>query len=254
MSDDLIWARPGDQHEPIVTAVAPAKEPIVSITRREDAVITCSRVRRVFRRGSEDVMALDGVDLELRRGELVALVGRSGSGKTTLLNVLCGWEPTDSGSVTWGHTSTPVANVPWGGIALIPQSPGLLEDLTATENVALPCKLRGDARALTDIAVVGVLEALGLGELAERFPSEMSLGEQQRTSVARALVLGPELLLADEPTAHQDARSMDRVLHAIRSVVDLGKACLVASHSAEVLEAADRVVEMRDGLLSERAS
>jgi putative ABC transport system ATP-binding protein len=94
-----------------------------------------------------------------------------------------------------------------------------------------------------------VLESLGLDELSDRFPDEISLGEQQRASVARALVLRPDLLLADEPTAHQDAVSMAKVMDAIRSVVASGRACLVASHSAEVLHVADRVLEMRDGRL-----
>jgi putative ABC transport system ATP-binding protein len=94
-----------------------------------------------------------------------------------------------------------------------------------------------------------MIESLGLNGLSDRFPDEISLGEQQRTSVARALVLKPDLLLADEPTAHQDAVSMAKVLDAIRSIVASGKACLVASHSVEVLHRCDRVLEMRDGRL-----
>ena len=130
--------------------------------------------------------------------------------------------------------------------------PGLIEDLTVSENVGLPCRLRNEPADATLEAVEGVLDALGLSELADRYPDEVSLGEQQRTSVARALVLRPDLLLADEPTAHQDARSMGKVLQAIRTLVDSGRSCIVASHNPEVLAAADRVVEMRDGRLSER--
>jgi putative ABC transport system ATP-binding protein len=193
------------------------------------------------------------VDLELFRGELVALVGPSGSGKTTLLNVLCGWELPDQGTVSWLGTSTLMAEVEWEGLALVPQTPGLIADLTVSENVGLPCRLRNASTESTELAVNHVLHALGLFELSGRYPDEMSLGEQQRASIARALVLGPDLLLADEPTAHQDGRSTERVLHAMRDVVESDKACIVASHNPEVLDEADRIVEMRDGRLVERA-
>jgi ABC-type lipoprotein export system ATPase subunit len=241
VSDDLIWSRPADQQPGAPMEVT-----------GDRVVLSASAVKRTFLRGSESVTALDGVDLELLRGELVALVGRSGSGKTTLLNVLCGWEQPDTGEVHWHGTpnGARVADVQWSGISLIPQTPGLLEDLTVAENVGLPSRLKGEPAEVTKLAVGTILGSLGLGELAERFPDEISLGEQQRTSVARALLLAPDLLLADEPTAHQDGASMRRVLDAIRSVVASGRACLVASHSAEVLEVADRVLEMRDGRLA----
>jgi ABC-type lipoprotein export system ATPase subunit len=241
VSDDLTWARPAGPETGSGQGSAAAR-----------VVLRASAVTRTFVRGSESVVALDGVDLELVGGELVALVGRSGSGKTTLLNVLCGWEQPETGTVQWcGHPEgANVAHVKWEGISLVPQTPGLLEDLTVVENVGLPCRLRGDPDGPTELAVAELLESLGLSELSERFPDEISLGEQQRTSVARALLLVPDLLLADEPTAHQDAVSMSKVLDAIRSVVATGRACLVASHSAEVLRVADRVLEMRDGRLS----
>jgi ABC-type lipoprotein export system ATPase subunit len=241
VSDDLIWARPEDRPED------PGRSSGTGGPRQP--VLRASGVIRTFRRGSEEVTALNGVDFELMGGELVALVGRSGSGKTTLLNVLCGWEVPDSGTVKWKDSSSPLASVGWEGIALVPQSPGLLEDLSATENVGLPCRLHGDLGPAAHLAIAELFEVLGLSQLADRYPSEMSLGEQQRTSIARALVVNPEVLLADEPTAHQDEASMARVLDAIRTVVESGRACLVASHSAEVLRRADRVVEMTDGRL-----
>jgi putative ABC transport system ATP-binding protein len=244
VSSDLIWARPSEEGVPPPDRPQP-EEP----RQRRHPVLCATDVTRTFKRGSEEVTALKGVNLELVSGELVALVGRSGSGKTTLLNVLCGWELPDAGTVTWNATSEAVADVGWEAIALVPQSPGLLEDLTATENVGLPLRLKGLARPDADRAIAEALDVLGLGELHDRFPAEMSLGEQQRTSIARALVVKPDVLLADEPTAHQDERSMQRVLDAIRSVVGFDKACLVASHSAEVLTRADRVVEMRDGVI-----
>jgi ABC-type lipoprotein export system ATPase subunit len=241
VSSDEIWARPSEVPEH--KDVGPP---------RGRPVLSARGVTRVFRRGSEEVRALKAVDLELIRGELVALVGRSGSGKTTLLNVLCGWEPADEGSVSFAGTNSSVSELGWRNIALIPQSPGLLDDLSAVENVGLPHRLAGTLGPATRTGVEQMLESLGLDGLADRLPMEMSLGEQQRTSVARALVANPDVLLADEPTAHQDELSMQRVLHAIRGLVDSDHACLVASHSAEVLDCADRVVEMHDGLLTVR--
>jgi ABC-type lipoprotein export system ATPase subunit len=241
VSDDLIWARPEDLPE--------QPERSAGTGGPSQPVLSASGVIRTFRRGSEEVTALKGVDFELMGGELVALVGRSGSGKTTLLNVLCGWEVPDSGTVKWKDNSSPLESVGWEGIALVPQSPGLLDDLSAAENVGLPSRLNGDLGPATHLAIAELFEVLGLSQLADRYPSEMSLGEQQRTSIARALVVNPEVLLADEPTAHQDEASMTRVLDAIRAVVGSGRACLVASHSAEVLRRADRVVEMTDGRL-----
>ncbi|MFZ0664839.1 MAG: ATP-binding cassette domain-containing protein [Acidimicrobiales bacterium] len=269
MTDDSVWARPVEPHtgrqrvveqepEPTPEAAqwAPAK-PRVKIESLlttdhppSESVLSASGVTRTFMRGSEEIKALKGIDLDLRRGELVALVGRSGSGKTTMLNVLCGWEVPDSGTVCWnGNAEMDVAKVNWAGMALVPQSPGLLDDMTVSENVGLACRLRGDREDVTRVRVDDLLESLGLLQLAGRLPTELSLGEQQRTSVARALVLQPDVLLADEPTAHQDPGFMQKVIDAIRSVVDSNRACLVASHNSEILKAADRVIEMSDGRL-----
>lgn len=268
MSDDSQWARPADPPEPRTpdgqssepAAAQPTQEePLPQAKKMERperergaSVLLVRGVERTFRRGSEEVIALTGVNLELFRGELVALVGPSGSGKTTLLNVLCGWELPDRGTVLWNGTSVPMIDVGWNGLALVPQTPGLIDDLTVSENVGLPFRLRNETSDSTRRAVDEILSALGLLELSERYPDEMSLGEQQRASVARALVLQPDLLLADEPTAHQDEQSMARVLQAIRDVIELDKAGIVASHNPEVLDAADRILEVRDGRLSER--
>jgi putative ABC transport system ATP-binding protein len=154
--------------------------------------------------------------------------------------------------VSWKGTTVSMADVRWESIALVPQSPGLLEDLSVRENVGLPRRLRRDPETATDDAMSVVLHSLGLEHLSERFPDEISLGEQQRVSVARALIVSPDVLLADEPTAHQDAVSMDKVLDAIRTLVASGGACLVASHSSEVLDIADRVLEIRDGQITQR--
>jgi putative ABC transport system ATP-binding protein len=170
-------------------------------------------------------------------------MGPSGSGKTTLLNLLCGWEQPDAGTISWqGRPADPLER-PWSDLALIPQSFGLLEELTATENIAWPARLASrPAPGLPDL-----LDALDLGPLTDRFPAQMSLGECQRVSVARALLLHPKLLLADEPTAHQDAVRAGAILALLRAFADEGGTCVISTHDAELISRADRALTMTDG-------
>jgi putative ABC transport system ATP-binding protein len=210
-------------------------------------VVMVDAVRRTYRRGAEQVHALWDVSLQLSQGEVVALVGPSGSGKTTLLNLLCGWETPDSGTLTWEHDGAAMAERPWAELAIIPQALGLLEDLTVSENVSLPARLGagGDCGDRYDELV----EDLNIGGFLDRRPRDTSLGEQQRTAVARALLLRPRLVLADEPTAHQDAVNGQRILDRLHESAESGGCCLIATHSAEVMAAADRILRLVDGQL-----
>lgn len=201
------------------------------------------RCGKVYRRGAEVVAALRDVDLVLGAGELVALLGPSGSGKTTLLNLLAGWEQPDSGRVVWSGATGAAPG--WSRLAVVPQRLGLLEELTVGENVALPALLaHGDAVAGRAEAL---LAQLGLEGLADRLPDEVSLGEQQRAAVARALVLDPPLVLLDEPTGHQDEQSAKAVLDLLQRARDGGTTCLLATHAPEVRDIADRTVTLADG-------
>ena len=207
-------------------------------------------LRKEYRRGPEVVHALRGVDLEVAEGEVVALMGPSGSGKTTLLNVLCGWEQPDGGSLAWqGSRIESPSDLPWSEVAIVPQDVALLEELSIAENVELPLRLSGVLKKEAAEAAVELLDAFGLSQLSQRPPSEASLGEQQRASIARALVIRPRLLLADEPTAHQDELWVKGVLTALRAAAARGTASLLATHSQEVKEHVDRVLTIRDGEL-----
>jgi putative ABC transport system ATP-binding protein len=211
-------------------------------------LLEANGLRKSYRRGPEEVHALRGVDLALYPGEIVGLVGPSGSGKTTLLNVLCGWEHPEEGRMIWaGHVDSPPEDRPWSDIAILPQSMGLIEELSIRENVELPARLGGgeDRRKRID----GLLAGFGLDHLADREPSEVSLGEQQRTALARALVLRPRLLLADEPTGHQDEAWGRGVFKALRLAAREGTCCLVATHNQEAIKMMDRVLGIRDGVL-----
>lgn len=206
------------------------------------------RLRDVSKRYG-DRLALHRVDLSVVAGRLLAVVGPSGAGKTTLLNVLLGWEQADEGSVERAPAVEPSDDglIPWQAIAVIPQQRGLLADLSILDNVHLPCRLADGSHTLPGAAVLAQLDRLELGRLGDRYPDEVSLGEQQRASVARALVVDPAIVLADEPTAHQDAASATLVLRELRAATDGGAACVMVTHDAAALRHADVVVEAVSG-------
>jgi ABC-type lipoprotein export system ATPase subunit len=200
-----------------------------------------------FVRGSERVHAVRGVSFVLRPAEVVGLIGPSGSGKTTLMNVICGWEKPDSGVLQFDGEEQAPSALMWKQIGIVPQDLALFEELTIGDNVRLPIRLGG--RSVPDTEVDALMEELGILHLAPRLPLEASLGEQQRASLARAMVLGPSLLLADEPTGHQDEGWTKAVMAAIRSLAERGTACLVTTHDPDAMEYLDRQFAMRDGEL-----
>ena len=210
-------------------------------------VVEAAGLRKSYRRGPEEVLALRHADLILQAGELVALVGPSGSGKTTLLNLLCGWERPDGGRLS--GPSAPDGGAPaWDAVAVVPQDLGLVDELSVAENVLLPLWLAGRLEpGLPEAA--GLLDRLGLTRNGARLPAEVSLGERQRVALARAMVVRPRLLLADEPTGHQDADWATAVFDAVRDLAHEGSCCLVATHSDEFLSLADRVLTIDDGEL-----
>jgi putative ABC transport system ATP-binding protein len=208
-------------------------------------VLRATDVHKTYRRGREQVHALRGVSIEVHPGEVVALLGRSGSGKTTLLNCLLGWETPDRGVVDVPGAARP-AEAPWTTIAVVPQRFGLLEELSLADNVALPARLAGapDPRA----AALEVLDRLRLGHLVDRRPDDVSLGEQQRTVLARALVARPAFLVADEPTGRLDEDLTAHVLTTLRELCTAHETgVIIASHDPVVVASSDRVVRLSDG-------
>ena len=201
-----------------------------------------------FVRGSERVNAVRRVSFVLRPGEVVGLIGPSGSGKTTLMNLICGWEKPDSGVLRFDGKEQSPSALMWNRIAIVPQDLALFEELTIGDNVRLPIRLGGGG--VTDGEFDALMEELGILHLASRLPPEASLGEQQRASLARAMVLGPSLLLADEPTGHQDEGWTKTVMAAIRTGAERGTACLVTTHDPDAMGFLDRHFAMRDGKLS----
>jgi putative ABC transport system ATP-binding protein len=202
------------------------------------ALVHLRHVGKRHGEGPNAVEALTDFELAVDVGEVIALLGPSGSGKSTVLQLLCEWELPDAGVIAWGPQLAQSRR--WQELAVVPQGLGLLDELSIRENVTLPGRL-----ASGSVDVDGLLDRLGLSALADRRPSETSLGEQQRAAVARAVAASPILLLADEPTSNQDAASADRVLDEIVRCASEGAGCLVATHAEEVARRADRVVELR---------
>ena len=211
-------------------------------------VLQVDSITKLYQRGSELVHALEDVTLDLAPGRLLGLMGRSGSGKTTLLNVIAGWEQPDGGRLVWNLSNGNGSALAWADVAVVPQKLGLIEELTVRKNIEYPARLSGRLEELSG-RIDDLLEEFGLTEMADRVPSETSVGQQQRTALARALVLSPRLLLADEPSGHQDAGWANGVFDALRRAAMDGTCCLVATHNEDVAEFLDEIYSMKDGRL-----
>ena len=214
-----------------------------------EPVLAAEGLRKSFRRRSETIEAVREATIDVRRGEVAALLGRSGSGKSTLLMLLAGWLTPDAGAVRFVGEAASPAQLPWSRLAFLPQRFGLLPELSVRENVAFPARLAGELDA-RHAEVEALLAALGLDELADRAPHETSIGQQQRTALARALALSPDVLLADEPTSHQDAGWRDRVWELLEQAAVRGTASLIATHEDAAREHANRVWEIDRGSVS----
>lgn len=218
---------------------------------------SCHGVSVVHGHGEAQVIALDGVDFDVRGGERVSLFGRSGSGKTTLLHVLGGLIVPDAGEVRWrGNALSALDAVARGraradGIAFVFQGANLLPTFTALENVAFAAHARNGSASgpdHEDLEPLELLELVGLVSKAESLPSELSGGEAQRVALARALAQRPALLLCDEPTGHLDSDTGARVLDLIDALRwEFGFAQVTATHDADVAGRFDRAVGLADG-------
>jgi putative ABC transport system ATP-binding protein len=201
---------------------------------------------------------LDGANATVERGQFVAVMGRSGSGKSTLLRLIGGLEAADAGVVRVDDTDltalteTERARRRRHGLGFVFQSFNLIPTLTVAENVELPLALNDVAPAEARRLRSALLGELGLADCADRFPEDISGGEQQRVAIARAVIHEPKLVLADEPTGNLDAETAQHVLELLRRTCGQRNATLiVASHSAELAAQADRVVTIRAGRIEE---
>jgi putative ABC transport system ATP-binding protein len=224
------------------------------------ATLQLREVSKSYGEGPTLVVALNEVDLTVRAGELVAIMGPSGSGKSTLLTIAGTLETATSGAVAVdGHDVAQMsrndrARLRRRSIGYVFQDFNLLAGLTAAENVSLPLELDGvKAKAARKVALIA-LEELGLSDRAGRFPDELSGGERQRVAIARAVVGDRRLLLADEPTGALDSVNGESVMRLVRAACKRGVAGVVVTHDAQLASWADRVVFLRDGRVVDQTS
>lgn len=202
-------------------------------------------VSRHYTSGGQTITAVSDVSLELAGGAVHALAGPSGSGKTTLINLMIDAEQPDEGRV---HVRDDVAGG-WEHMAFVPQGLGLMNELTIEENVALPLRLDASSNRSSHRDIDELLESLSISELAHRFPRDVSLGEQQRAALARAFVTNPRVVIADEPTAHQDEQRARSIMAMFAGLAAAGAAVLLATHEQRILDKADTVFMLENGQL-----
>jgi ABC-type lipoprotein export system ATPase subunit len=218
-------------------------------------VVRARGLVKSYGRGRAARRVLDGADLDVAAGELVCVVGRSGSGKSTLLHLLGALDRPEAGSIELagerldGRPERDLTRVRRRRVGFVFQAFHLVPELTAEENVLLPARLpgaprRGPARGRE------LMAALGLEATAQRRPHELSGGEQQRLAIARALVLDPVVVLADEPTGNLDAEAGAVVLRLLRGAADEGRAVVMVTHEPAATALANRVVNLQDGQLA----
>ncbi|BAJ30199.1 MULTISPECIES: ABC transporter ATP-binding protein [Kitasatospora] len=221
------------------------------------AVLRLEGVGRTHGRGAAEVHALRRIDLELRAGEFLAVMGPSGSGKSTLLALAGGLDRPSIGRVLVegapleGLSRAGLADVRRRSVGYVFQAYNLLPSLTAAENIALPRELEGVGARAARAEALAVLAELDIAELADRFPEDMSGGQQQRVAIGRALSGERRLVLADEPTGALDSLAGEAVLRVLRARCDAGAAVMMVTHDAGHAAWADRVVRLRDGLIAE---
>jgi putative ABC transport system ATP-binding protein len=221
----------------------------------DEPIISLRGIGRTYDMGRVTVPALRDVDLDVARGEFIAIVGPSGSGKSTMMHILgCLDRPTAG---TYTLAGTPVEDLDDDGLARVRsrtigfvfQSYNLLPRTSALDNVATTLLYQGAGRAERVRRAKAALERLGLGDRMDHEPSELSGGQQQRVAIARALVTDPALILADEPTGNLDQATGREVLELFRELHAAGSTIVLITHDAEVAQAASRQVHIRDGRL-----
>jgi putative ABC transport system ATP-binding protein len=213
-------------------------------------------IHKYYRTGDQSVHVLKGVDLAIREGELVSIMGSSGSGKSTLLNILGILDAFDSGTYTLdGHPVTKLAETAAARLrnrmlGFVFQSFNLLPFKNATENVALPLYYQGVGRKERNKRAEEYLDLVGLSDRRNFMPNQLSGGQKQRIAIARALVHKPKVILADEPTGALDSQTTREIMALLKDVHRLGNTLIVVTHEKDVAEQTERVIVLRDGLVS----
>ena len=222
-------------------------------------VLEAKQLAKTYESGGAKVLGLRGVDISIERGEFVAIMGPSGCGKSTLLNLLAGLDRPTAGEV-WldgqridGLSETDLARLRRRKVGFVFQFFNLVPTLSAVENVELPLLLVGRRRKDARRSASDLLSELGIGDRAAAAPVQLSGGQQQRVALARALANRPDIVLGDEPTGNLDSATAREVLGLLRAARERGQTLLLVTHDARVAAAADRVITLRDGLVTDES-
>lgn len=220
------------------------------------SILEASSLRKTYELGTHIVTALDGIDFNVEKGEFVSIMGPSGSGKSTLLHLLGGLDRPSEGDVTLAGKRLSLLNENQAtlmrrhNIGFVFQFYNLLPTLTAAENIFLPILIDGQDPSHYEERLSRILDMVGLSERRDHKPDQLSGGEQQRVSLARALITEPAIVLADEPTGNLDTKTGTSIMQLLRRSCDeLAQAIVVVSHDPTASAYADRVVFLRDGLI-----
>ena len=221
------------------------------------ALIHIENMKKIYNPGENEVRALDGIDLDIEKGDLVAIVGHSGSGKSTLMNMLgCPDTPTSGKYVLDGQdvasmTDNQLADVRNKEIGFIFQGFNLISNLDAVENVELPLVYRGVSKNERKQLAMEALKSVGLEDRMKHKPNEMSGGQQQRVAVARAVAAKPPIILADEPTGNLDTKSTQEIMEILKELHRSGRTVIIITHDEEIASQAHRVIRILDGRIEE---
>ncbi len=222
----------------------------------DQVVIRTKDITKIYQMGSTEVRALDGVSIEIRRGEFIAIMGASGSGKSTLMNIIGGLDYPTSGTYFLDGIEVnklgknELADIRNRKIGFVFQGFNLLARTSARENVELPLLYdRSGRKESPKVMASKALELVGLADREDHHPNELSGGQQQRVAIARALVTEPTLLLADEPTGNLDTRTTFEVFQLFQELNEQGITIVVVTHERDVIQYVKRIVELRDGVV-----
>ena len=217
------------------------------------ALIHIENMKKIYNPGENEVRALDGIDLDIEKGDLVAIVGHSGSGKSTLMNMLgCLDTPyVLDGQDVASMTDNQLADVRNKEIGFIFQGFNLISNLDAVENVELPLVYRGVSKNERKQLAMEALKSVGLEDRMKHKPNEMSGGQQQRVAVARAVAAKPPIILADEPTGNLDTKSTQEIMEILKELHRSGRTVIIITHDEEIASQAHRVIRILDGRIEE---
>ncbi|HZL13696.1 MAG TPA: ABC transporter ATP-binding protein [Verrucomicrobiae bacterium] len=222
-----------------------------------EILLSARGLKKTYSLGKRSLEVLRGVDLEITRGDFVALRGASGTGKSTLLHLIGGLDTPNAGEIFFhgeklsAFSENKLTNFRNRRVGFVFQAYHLLPELTALENVCLPGRISRIASGKIEMRAGELLERVGLKNRLDHKPSELSGGEQQRVAIARALVNEPELLLADEPTGNLDSKTGEEIIELLKNLrVEKNMTLIIATHDAKVAAHAQRVIELTDGRLA----